>query len=475
MTASELRTRIDVDQGDRRLVLTFPDTDAILAPDNDDATLSGPVAIGVTAAGAPLACGLATGPCSSQTGLIACIDYLYANDGACGTAAPDFRFSHFTALPPPNDFQAACFREGPPCTATATSARAAVDAAGNLLIPMGWGGVLVRDANIPVPRLIRTQMASPSAISVPSQVFLHSFTPEGGLLPPILEPQLDPTAAAPNLVTFFGSVDAPYTIIEVANHHGTCAGGDEAGARCTSDLDCKGGTCGTSCVDAPATPCTIDAQCPSGACGRLFDFSPLVASGGPMVLPRSQAGFCQLPPHVACTLPGDCSGVGNACVSYAYEATTPVPLDGLVASQLTRTFAISESIDGVDRNGDGDTNDTVMTLSDRASGVGDILGAPSSCGLAVGPAGRAIMRIGDAPFRFPAVAVENDVVAFLESETGQLRCDENGDADVSDGILRIFRLARTIHEGLGARRVKGWRSCKCQRRAIDRHEGSNRR
>lgn len=443
-TPGTLSTRIDVDQLDRRLDFVFPDTDALLAPDGDDRTLSGPVAIGVTAAGAPLACGLATGGCSVQSGLLACIDNLYADDGACGVGVPDTRFAQFTALPPPNDFQADCFREGPPCTATATETRAAVDSAGNLLMPMGWGGVLVKDGTVPVPRLIRTRYASPLPFKVPGQAFLRSFTPEGGLLPPILEPQIDPTVAAPDVVTFFGSVDAPYTIIEVARRHGTCTGGDEVGSRCTADADCKGGTCATSCVDAPATLCTIDADCPSGACGRLFDLSPLVAGGGSVVLPRALPRFCQLPPYGACSGPGDCAGVGNACVSYALEANTPVPLDGLAASTAARTFTISESIDGVDRNGDGDTNDSVMTFRDRVSGQSDLLGATAGCGLGGTPEGRAAVRVHDFPFSFPAVSVEGNVLAFLESESGQstpaVACDQTGDDDVTDSILRVFRL-----------------------------------
>lgn len=438
--AGELATRVDLDEGDRRLVITFPDTDDLVGGAADDRTLSGPVAIGVTAAGAPPACGLATGTCAAQAGLVACIDQLFASDGACGTAVANQTFATFTALPPPNDYQADCVSEDPPCTATATEVRAAVDGAGNLLIPMGWGGVLVADAGVPVPRLVRTRLGSPLPFRVPGQVFLGSFTPEGGHLPPILEPQLDPTVAASDVVTFFGSVDAPYTIIRVAKRHGTCAGGSEAGARCSTNLDCKGGLCATSCVEAPGTPCTVDGDCPSGACGRLFDFTPLVASGAPVVLPRSVPRFCQLAPHAACMAPGDCPAVGDACVTYALEATTPVPLDGLAASQTARTFTISESIDGVDRNGDGDTNDSVMTFRARATGQQNALGATAGCGLSGTPEGRAAIRVQEAPFSFPAVAVENDVLAFLESEYGQLACDQTGDFDFSDGILRIFRL-----------------------------------
>jgi hypothetical protein len=434
-----LTTRIDVDRGDRRLVFSFPDTDALAAPDGDDVTLAGPVAIGVTAAGAPPACGLATAPCAAQAGLVACVDSFYANDGACGTAVPNATFPSFTALPPPNDFQADCFRRSPPCTATATAVRGALDASGNAIFPMSWAGVLAQNVDAPVPRLMRTRLASPLPFTIPDQVFLGSFTPEGGLLPPILEPQLDPTVLTPDVATMFGSVDAPYTMIRVARHHGTCVGGDVAGARCATGVDCKGGTCQTSCVDAPATLCTTDGECPSGACGRLFDLSALTAGGTAMVLPRATPAFCQLPPHAACAGPGGCPAPGDACVTYSMEAESLVPLDGLAASDTTRTFTVSEAIDGVDRNGDGDLNDSVITLRDRETGATDPLGATGGCGLVGTPEGRAALRVSVAPFTFPAVAVENDTVAFLESESGQGICDLNGDADVSDGLLRIFR------------------------------------
>ena len=43
------------------------------------------------------------------------------------------------------------------------------------------------------------------------------------------------------------------------------------------------------------------------------------------------------------------------------------------------------------------------------------------------PEGRAVVRISKPPFSFPAVAVEDDVIAFLESETGGNNCDVNAD------------------------------------------------
>jgi Tol biopolymer transport system component len=433
-----LRTLIDPDDGDRRLVFEMPDTDAALPPDDDDATFSGPAAIGVTAAGDALPCKLATKGCAGTTGLRACIEELFADDGTCGTAIPNATFPGFTALPVPNDYRADCFREDPPCTALAPEVRATVDRAGNLYIPVAWHGVLVQDAGVPVPRLVRAHLVSPRPFVLPDQVFLTSFSPEGGRLPPILEPQFDPTVMDPDVVTLFGSVDAPYTIVQVARHHGTCVGGGNGGARCAQTADCPGGLCETSCVADEMDLCAPNDPCASGACGELFDFTPLVGGSTPIVLPRALPLFCQLPPHDDCTgNPGICSAPGDACVAYAFEAQTPVPLDGLAASQEVRTFTVSEPVDLQDRNGDGDQIDSVVLLTDRETGLVQPLGAPAGCGLGT-PDGRAVLRTHQNPFDYPAVAVEGDVVAFLESETAQGLCQENADYDTADGIVRVF-------------------------------------
>ncbi len=437
-----LRLVVDPDLGDRRLVFLFPNTDAELPPAGDGLTLAGPTAIAVTKVGDPLPCGIATSTCANTSGPLACVDELFVEDGACGTTAPNEVFPTFTALPNPNVYAAACFGESPPCDGSATSIRSAVDAAGNLLTPYLWQGVLVRDAGVPVPRLLRARFASPVPITIPDQVFLGSFTPEGGRLPPILEPQADPSPVATNVVTLFGSVDAPYTILQMARRHGTCAGGANDGARCAFAADCPLGTCGTSCVDAPAVACTTDAQCPSGRCGVLFDVAPLVASGRPLVLPRLLPQFCQLPPNAACASVADCPGVGNQCVSYAFEAQNPVPLEGLAASGAARAFTVRETIDTVDRNGDVDATDTVVTLRDRATGLGEDLGAAPGCGIMGMPEGRAVVRISEPPFSYPAVAVDDDLVAFLESESTSNYCDENGDTDRGDAILRVFQLGQ---------------------------------
>jgi Tol biopolymer transport system component len=422
------------------LGFTFPNTDALFAPNGDGLTLAGAATIAVSKAGQALPCQLASTPCGSAPGLIACIDDFFANDGACGTATPNGVFPHFTALPPPNDYRADCFNQAPPCVASATELRGALDSAGNVLVPMNWEGILV-PGSTPIPRLLNVRIESPIPFALPDQAFLGSFTPEGGRLPPIFEPLLDPSVAAPDTVTVFGSVDAPYTILRFARRHGTCSGGGNDGQACSVNEECPGGSCPTSCVGAPATACTADVDCGgNGPCGANFDAAALAAGGGPLVLPRPFIGdgFCQSGGQ-ACSAMLACPAMGDPCVNYALQAQAAVTLDSLaVQTADLRAFTTLENVELADRNGDGDQNDAVVLLRDRDSGLPQQLGAPAGCAIPGTPEGRAAAQIGDGPFRFPAVAVENQYVAFLESESAENYCDLNGDDDRLDNVLRIF-------------------------------------
>src|SRR5262249_37314874 len=95
--------------GQPRLSFRFPETDALLPPASDDRTFTGPATLAVTRQGDPLPCALAAASCASQTGLLACVDAFFTEDAACGVQPTQGSFGHFTALPPPNDFQADCF------------------------------------------------------------------------------------------------------------------------------------------------------------------------------------------------------------------------------------------------------------------------------------------------------------------------------------------------------------------------------
>src|SRR5262249_49168546 len=148
-TADPLSMALVERDGTRHLSFRFPDTDALLPPSGDGRTLAGPAAIAVSRLGDPLPCAVAATPCASQSGLLACIDELYADGGTCARQPARGPFSHFTALPFPNDFQADCFQSIPPCTVSASELRVAIDAAGNVVAPMDWRGILVRASNIP--------------------------------------------------------------------------------------------------------------------------------------------------------------------------------------------------------------------------------------------------------------------------------------------------------------------------------------
>ena len=444
-----------------RLRFRFPDTDAIVGPGGDNRTLAGPATIAVSDVGDDLPCGLINATCQSQAarlGLIACVDQIFARDGTCDPN-PDPTFVRFTALPPPTDYETTCYDESPPCTATAKETRFTLDADGNLLLPVHWQGVLVNDATSPVPRLLRTTIKPPIPIAIPSALFVTSFTTEGQRLPPIFEPQIYPTGA-PGSLTFFGSVDVPSTVLRITHRRGTCGGGSNDGQACASDLDCNGAPCGDACTGGTrdGLPCTDDTNCPSGGrCGVLFDataFATLAPDGGPVVLPRTPPdadpdGICQLSPHGACASDGQCTATGDICVLYALEAQNSVSLDSLTTrTDNLRAFTAAESLDDRDRTGDGDVADVVVTLQDRRSGLLQALGAPSgfapggaplpTCGLTGTPEGRAIAEIPDGPFKLPALALDGTVAAFVERELGENRCDENGDGDWTDGILRVF-------------------------------------
>ncbi|HZR84093.1 MAG TPA: hypothetical protein VFD92_23550 [Candidatus Binatia bacterium] len=448
---SDIAVERDATTGESRLQLRFPNTDSLIGGSSDRQTLSGPAKLVVTTAGSTLPCDLAATRCADAIAapggrpeVLSCIDELYELDGTCRTdaALADEIFPNFNALPPPNDFQTDCFRTDPPCNVGTEPFRLTADVAGNLLVPMYWEGVLV-PGSVPVPRLVSGSVRAPDPLSfsVPSFMFLGSYTPEGGRLPPIFEPQIDSGAeAASGVVQLFGSVDAALTVLRVARHQGTCDSDPDApgleGELCATRADCQGRACVRSCVEDRTVACAVDGDCAAsggGACGSLFDLAELGFGGGPILLPRTLPQFCQLPPHQACASSGECAGLDNACVSYAFEAEAiPVALEGLSGTSALLTFSIRESVPLQSLNGDVDADDVVITLRDRATGnllpIGD-----------AGSPGRAIAELRHGAFRFPALAAEGGVVAFLEPERQQANQDANGDGDQFDTILRVYR------------------------------------
>jgi len=435
-------------RGIRTLRFRMPDTRPAWEGGVDGLDLAGPlrIAVATLADPEPVRCSLRTAPCAKQRDLHACIDEIYAEDGTCGFASDD-TFSHFTALPAPNDYQGLCSTPSPPCTGTRIDQglRLAVDRDGNLLLPMDWRGILV-DPSFPVARLLRGRSTiaafegSSEPIRLTSNASLSSFAPEGNRLPPIFEPQA--AGDAPEAVTLFGSADAAHTILRVARSFGRCDGGRNDGQACATLLDCPDATsCAPVCVQGARDGelCSAAADCPDGHCGTLFDFATRLAGGaGPLVVGgKDEPGVCRGGEHAGSTCASDATCGSGRCSALELVALDPVPLDGLNQSEALNAFVLSERIEQKDLNGDGDETDDVVQLGSRRTGVMNALGDAG---------GAAVARIGQGRFDFPAVAVEKDVLAFLGSETGEGRCappgpcDQNGDGDVFDAFARIFRL-----------------------------------
>ena len=90
-------------------------------------------------------------------------------------------------------------------------------------------------------------------------------------------------------------------------------------------------------------------------------------------------------------------------------------------------FAVPEASQGTDLNSDGDTNDDVVHVWSRATGV------TTDLGLAVGP---------EAPL------VSQGLVAFAVSESDQ-GVDLNGDADTNDNVVRVWFGSTGLSHNLG--------------------------
>ncbi|HYD49058.1 MAG TPA: hypothetical protein VEB21_11950, partial [Terriglobales bacterium] len=424
--------------GERRLLFRFPDTDSLFAAADDDRTLAGPAAIAVTRRDAALPCELASEACEPEHDRLFCLDRLFALDNTCGSE-PHSQFTHFTALPPPNNFQALCVDPSPPCTGAESELRFTADADGNLLFPVDWRGILLGE-KVPIARLLRGSTSieafphSDAPLRIPGKSFLRSFSPTGGPLPPIFEPQLDPSA--PHELTLFGSADAPQTVLWFARRSSAgrqCYAGAYDGLPCNEASDCPAGECAAAlCRNDSVRTCNRDSDCPTGECGAaLFDFrSRTIADNGLIMLSREGTGTCQTS-GAPCSHRDDC-GVDEPCVTFRLRAEDAVPLDSLIESAAVFVSVVPEAIAARDLNGDGDRTDNVTLLNDRRTGLRQPIGESFA-------PGRATTRLHQPPFVYSAVAAEDDIVALLEAEPLQGNRDANDDGDRFDSILRVFR------------------------------------
>lgn len=201
-----------VDMRTNELAFVFPDTEALTG------TLrTGPASIVVRSDGV----------------VTARIDVLGSRDPGCGAVKPHPIFPTFTALPPANVFD--CLAdgrcEGP--TANRTRVLATVDAAGHLLVPWDWSGVVPPGAGSdPIARLVRAGQSGLEAfappdpragrgIVVPNGAYVSSHTLTGGVLPPFLD--VGPAAGDGPFPgsTLVGTVDALDGVLRIARYVGS--------------------------------------------------------------------------------------------------------------------------------------------------------------------------------------------------------------------------------------------------------------
>ncbi len=184
------------------------------------------------------------------------------------------------------------------------------------------------------------------------------------------------------------------------------------GLPCAGAGDCIGGSCAAPVCAGGSNAgavCSVDPECPGSECGAgPFDFSTRMLNGtGPIVL-RDGGCIGGSNALAACDDNADCPA--GQCGAFTLAALDPVPLDGLNQSSLLNAFVMEEAIAEIDLNGDGARFDSVVKVADRSTGLIDDIGDGSS-------EGRAVARLHRAPFSFPALAVEEDILAFLEPET----------------------------------------------------------
>ncbi len=343
---------------------------------NGGHTLTGPTTVAVSLQSDPaLPCSLATSSCQPDTGTIACIDDLYKLDGTCNTDDDDIDglFGHFTVLPPPNDYAEVC-STGDDCQGSQPDILFTTDREGNVLIPWNYDDVVRKQGTLPVARIGTGSLQgfpafdnTATPVRIPTRGFLTSHAPEGFPLPPVFTPLPDASTEA----SLFGSIDAPRGVMRIARTSPDglqCIGGSFPGAPCTDAVDCDGGTCesipATQCVggDNDSSACTRDSDCPRGTCPlpELFEFRDRFADGGigPVAIQGSQ---------------------------YDVAAQLSISLAGLQETDQLFTLVVNESVEGRDLNGDGDQEDFVVSLANRSDGLPVDIGFPAIRRVVSGP------------------------------------------------------------------------------------------
>lgn len=421
--------------------------------------LSGPATIAVVRRDAGIPCALTQASCAEligTAGLPVCVDELLREPRCPGAAAPslqarDATFGQFTALPVPVSYAALA-------SGASDEIQLAVDADGNLLLPIDWTGIRSGPslASIVQGKTGLTAFVDSSApLHVPDEGFLEAFSLRGARLPPVFAPLLQ---GEPVPLGFLGVADAPRSVLRVASRSVDPAWCVAAGAATRTPCGAAATACapGTACKavchhrDVPLTPevaCGGDADCPSDAqCGPLlFDLSTRVLGGiGPVLLSRAS---CSGGAATACA--AGSSELAPTCDCFTVEPADPIEIDAILLSDelmaVVRAEAAAVASSAAVDNGDGDLTDEVVTVRGVERGDRIPIGVHRT-------AGRAIARAWQGHVMAPAMDLEGDVLAFLEPEATQDRAElhPNGSLRTRLRVLQLNKKKTKLRSRLPA-------------------------
>lgn len=244
--------------------------------------------------------------------------------------------------------------------------QATLDATGSLLLPFDYLGVLPSGIGAPIARLVKGTTS------------IDAFTASPG------QPLVIPCSDLVRSFTLDGRPLPPLLRV------------DETGRILLGTAD---GDLGIIRIARTGT-------CAGSPVGPIFDFSDrLVMDKGPIII----------------------STVSDGLVA---ESGTSVQLRNLRTSNDVAAYTRSETAEGVDLNGDGDTTDQILEIVDVRTGTQNTTTLP------------VVETRADGQL-LPTVAISGNLVAFLESEALQTLAtpssgDLNGDGDAFDSLLNVL-------------------------------------
>ena len=263
------------------------------------------------------------------TDLPACIDgfVVPSQPGQeCAATEPNDVFAGPTLLPPANDSFASCATElggdfcAPPATKPLSEFRYALDANGNILVPVDWQNSEKACPSNCSKLRIQAELLPPVPLDLPDNrvdaplrnYWLQSYTMQGGPNDPDFAKMQFP---ADNTRGFYGTSDVAKSVLRFRSGLTMCPGtqkGCEGKNACGTGVACE-----SRCPTDYTQTCGPAKRCPqNGVCGKAHDhFQNFIDGRWRLDRVTPKPSFCEDDPGRSCHAPADCSANVD-CVSY---------------------------------------------------------------------------------------------------------------------------------------------------------------